>query len=107
MLETTWLFVLAAAHVTGLGAVLLGFRVDWAEVVTIAALLSFVLFGIAAMGATNVEVVTDSGQTVRQAQPGMGWYAMGMALLAGIVAVAAGLEWLKDVMEDTSYGSNY
>lgn len=106
MLETTWLFVLALAHLTGLGAVVVGTRSESPASIA-GALLAFVLFALAAMGATNVEVVTQTGSTVRQAHPGMGWYALGMALLSGVVAVYATLAWFGSQKEDTHYGNSY
>lgn len=106
MLETTFLFVLGLGHVAVIAAILLGFRETWGPVVVASALLAVVLFGMAAMGATNVEIITDSGETVSNPQPGVGYYAMGMAMLSGIVAMLAGVASLKD-QEESPYGNSY
>lgn len=108
MLETTWLFVLVLGHVAVVSAVLLGFRDGvWGPVVIVAALLGLVLFAIGSMGATNVEVIAQDGSTVSQAQPAMGWYAMGMALVSGVVAVVGSLAWLQPDQDNINHGSRY
>lgn len=106
MLESTFLFVLGLGHAGVLAAIVLGFREQFGPVVVASALLAMVLFAIAAMGATNVEVVTNAGETVRNPQPGLGYYAMGMSLLSGILAFLAGVATLKDE-EDSPYGNPY
>ena len=95
MLELTWLFLLALAHVALLASVGLGFTRIPEMLVVIGAFVALILFAVVAISSSNVQVVTDSG-TVTKSQPAAGWYAYGMAMISLIVAVAATIAWLPD-----------
>lgn len=93
MLETTYHFMLVAAHVAILGALGLGFTTR-DDLIAASSFVAMLLFSWVAIASTNVVTITNSGSRVVTEQPAVGWYAYGLAFLSFALAVYATLQWL-------------